>query len=302
MVIPVRDAVATLGRTLDALSRQSLPPREVLVVDDRSSDGSAELAAAHPAVTRVLRLSGDSARGPGAARNLGASVASGEVLAFTDADCVPSAGWLEACVAALDALDLVQGAVEPLGPVGPFDRTVRVGAPRGLFQTANLLVRAPAFRSLGGFEPWLMPRDGKELGEDVWLGWRAVRAGVRVGFAADAVVAHAVFPRGARDAAREQRRLQHFPEIVARIPELRSVLCWRRAFLSSRTAAFDGASAGVAAALVARRPALALAALPYAALLARERSPRVAAGRAAADAVGAAALARGSVAARTLLL
>jgi cellulose synthase/poly-beta-1,6-N-acetylglucosamine synthase-like glycosyltransferase len=301
VVIPVRDAVATLGRTLDALSRQTLAPREVIVVVDGSTDGSAALARAHPAVTRVLLLSGGSS-GPGAARNAGAAAATGAVLAFTDADCVPAPDWLAAGMTALDRYDVVQGAVEPRGPVGPFDRTVRVAAPRGLFQTANLFVRASAFSSLRGFEPWLMPRDGKELGEDVWLGWRAVRAGLRVDFSADAVVAHEVFPRTARAAAAEQARLQHFPEMVARIPELRSALCWRRAFLSSRTAAFDFAAAGLAAAAASRRPALAAAALPYAALLVRERSPRVAAGRAAADAVSFAALARGSVRARSFLL
>lgn len=301
MVIPVRDAAATIGRTLDALSRQTSPPDEVIVVDDRSADDSAAIASRHPVVTQVLRLSGD-LNGPGSARNLGAASASSGVLAFTDADCVPAEGWLAAGVAALASADLVQGAVVADGAVGPFDRTVRVSAPRGLFQTANLFVTRSAFLGLGGFERWLMPADGKELGEDVWLGWRAVRAGLRVDFAADAVVAHAVFPRGAVAAAREQARAQHFPEMVTRIPELRSVLCWRRAFLSSRTAAFDAAVLGSLTAFVARSPRWCSFALPYVWLLVRERSVRVAGGRVLADGVTFGALVRGCVRARTLLL
>jgi hypothetical protein len=306
VVIPARDAAGTLPRTLDALAAQDEPADEVIVVDDGSADGTAELAGGHAVVDRVLRQDG---AGPGAARNRGWRAARGEVVAFTDADCFPLPAWLATARRLIAGADLVQGAVRPERRAGVFDRTVSVTGAHGLFETANLVVRRPVLEALGGFEPWLMPADGKELGEDVWLGWRATRAGLRVAFAPELVVEHAVIPRSARAAIAEQRRLQHFPAMTARIPELRSVLCFRRVFLSRRTAAFDAAVAGVAAAALARRPALALAALPYTAMLAREARPqprrlaaRLVAARIAADAVGAGGLARGSVAARSLLL
>ena len=306
MIIPVRDAAATLPRTLAALAAQDERPLEVIVVDDGSADGGAELAERHPVVTAVLRQPG---AGPGAARNRGAAAATGDVLAFTDADCFPRPTWLAAGLRALRDADLVQGAVLPERPCGVFDRTVSVTHPHGLFETANMLVRRGTFEGLGGFEPWLAPKDGKELGEDVWLGWRAVRSGARVAFAEDAVVEHAVFERGAREAVAELRRLEWFPVMAARIPELRDVLFYRRVFHSRRSAAFDAAVAGLAVSALARRPAPLLATLPYASLLYREvrRHPlrfavKLAAARVAGDVVSALALTRGNLRARTILL
>ena len=103
-------------------------------------------------------------------------------------------------------------------------------------------------------------------------------------------------------------RLEHFPAIVARVPELRDTLCWGRLFLNRRTAAFDAALAGAAGAAATRSALPLAAALPYAVVslrrAARFRSsaPKAVAWDLVADAVGLAALVRGSVAARTPLL
>jgi glycosyltransferase involved in cell wall biosynthesis len=306
VIIPARDAASTLGRALDALAGQERPAHEVVVVDDGSRDGTAELAEAHSVVDRVVRRDGG---GPGAARNAGAAATSGDVLAFTDADCFPDPSWLAEGVRAIAEADLVQGAVWPERPVGVFDRSVTVAYSHGLFETANLLLRRELFDALGGFEPWLMPVDGKELGEDVWLGWRAVRSGARVTFCASAVVRHAVFERGARGFVAERTRLRHFPAMAARIPELRDGFFYARFFLTRRSAAFDAATAGLAVALLARRPAAAIAAAPYASMLVRAARPhpwrfrvKLVAALVAADAVGARELLRGSAAARTILL
>jgi glycosyltransferase involved in cell wall biosynthesis len=291
VVIPARDAAATLPRTLDALARQTVGRErfEVVVVDDGSRDGTGSLAQAADVVDRVVRT--DAPAGPGAARNAGAAVATGAVLAFTDADCFPEPGWLEHGLAALREADLVQGVVRPERDPGPFDRTVWVSAPGGLFETANLLVRRDVFLALGGFPRGLTPGGGKEMGEDVLFGWTARRSGARIAFAEDAVVRHAVFPRGPRAYIGERRRLAAFPALAAAVPELRSAVFWRRGFLNARSAAFDAAVIGLAV----RRPA---AALPYATLVARDArrlGPRAAAVRVAADAVGAAALVAGSI-------
>jgi len=254
----------------------------------------------------VLRQEG---KGPGAARNAGAAATSGDVLAFTDADCFPEPSWLAEGVRAVGDADLVQGMVWPERPLGVFDRSVTVAYSHGLFETANLLLRRELFDALGGFEPWLMPVDGKELGEDVWLGWRAVRSGARVTFCADAVVHHAVFERGAGEFVAERARLRYFPAMAARVPELRRGFFYRRLFHSRRSAAFDAAAAGIALAALGRRPLPALAAAPYAIMLARAARPhpwrfrvKLVAALVAADGVGAWGLLRGSVAARTILL
>jgi glycosyltransferase involved in cell wall biosynthesis len=306
VIVPALDAAATLGRTLACLAEQrGAPAHEVIVVDDGSRDGTAELA--ERAGARVLRERG---LGPGAARNRGAAVARGGVLAFTDADCFPAPGWLAAGVRALAAADLVQGRVEPEAGVelGPFDRTLRVTRERGLYETANLLVRRELFDRLGGFVAPFAPDVGKELAEDTWLGWRARRAGARTAFADDALVHHAVFRRRARGYVAERRRLVHFPELARQVPELRRELFFARVFLSPRSAAFDAALVGFAAAAAARAPVALAAALPYAALVTRQAldwgrlAPRIAVVEPAADAIAFAALVRGSLRARSPLL
>src|SRR5437764_854251 len=125
VVVPARNAAATIERALDAVARQELgEPYETIVVDDGSADGTPELAERSRAPgLRVLRQRPES---PSAARNRGASEARGDVLAFTDADCFPTPGWLAAGLAALEGADLVQGAVERQAPDGRIrlDRTL----------------------------------------------------------------------------------------------------------------------------------------------------------------------------------
>jgi glycosyltransferase involved in cell wall biosynthesis len=319
VVVPARNASATLPATLRALERQDFAGEyEVIVVDNCSRDDTGELARA--AGVRVLRMKLD--RGPGPARNAGARAGTAPVVAFTDADCEPAPDWLTAGLAALEAVDIVQGAVSPTPgvEVGPFDRTVWVGQWTGLFETANLLVRREVFERCGGFwpfldgenrlgdEPGLRPSlDEGPFGEDLWFGYRAMRDGARTAFASDALVHHAVFPRGIAGFVRERRRTRYFPAAVRVAPELRGFF-WQRYFLSARSAAFDAAVVGVLGAAAARRPVFAALALPYARMATRgarpwRRSSVVAAGaRCAADAVGAVNLWRGSAAARTPVL
>jgi hypothetical protein len=232
------------------------------------------------------------------------------MLAFTDADCVPEPTWLAAGLAALEQADLVQGRVAPDPAVerGPFDRTIHVDQERGFYEAANLLLRRDLFERLGGFEDWLEVEIGKPLAEDVWLGWHARRKGARTVFCPEALVYHAVFPRGPADYVAERRRLRYFPAMARRIPELRDAMFYRRWFLTRRSAEFDAAVVALALCTLTRKPLPALAALPYARTLYgkakawRRTSALVTAADVAADAVGFAALVRGSIRYRTPVL
>jgi glycosyltransferase involved in cell wall biosynthesis len=298
VIVPARDARGTLPRTLAALEGQDFDGSyEVIVVDDGSRDQTASVA--HEYGVTVLR---QPPLGPAAARNLGAAHASSPVLAFCDADVFPSRGWLRSGLAALERAELVQGRVLPdqLARLGPFDRTIWVTSAAGLWETANLFVTRELFDRLGGFEQWLAPRRGKALAEDVWFGQRALRAGAVAAFSDEALAYHAVFRRSWRGYVRERERLQYFPAMAAKMPELRSGFLYRRLFLNRRTAAFDLAVAGALTAIATGRRYPLAATLPYL-RLARARGDAIAAD-ACADAVGLIALLSGSLRYRSVVL
>jgi glycosyltransferase involved in cell wall biosynthesis len=313
VIVPARDAADTIEATLEGLAAQTdAPPFEVIVVDSGSSDGTPVIAAI--AGAKVLHNDGGE---PAGSRNMGAALAFGDVLAFTDADCAPEPGWLAAGVAALEhGVDLVQGSVAPIRGAWPYDRTVSVGGEHGLYETASLFVRREAFERIGGFEPvpGLGIGTGQPFGEDAWFAWRLKRAGARSMFAADARVCHEVFARGPGGWIWERRRTSLFPPLVALIPELRSSFLHGRWFLSAASFKFDLAIAGgVLAALTAgrtRRPAAVLLlafAAPYAADVGSDTRSRGAAptyplARVAADALTFAALVAGSIRSRTAVL
>jgi glycosyltransferase involved in cell wall biosynthesis len=308
VIVPARNAAGTITDTVAALEAQDFRREwELILVDDGSDDATVPRARA-VASDRLTVIPGEG-HGAGEARNRGVAAARAELLAFTDADCAPQPGWLSAGVAALENADLVQGRVvpDPGVPLGPFDRTLWVDGERGFYETANLFVRRDLFDSLGGFEEWLRI-GGRPFAEDLWFGWRAVRAGARTQFVSDALVHHAVFPRGALDFVDERRRLVHFPAVARRVPEFRRRTMFAGVFLSRRSAAFHAAAAGVAVAAARRSPLPLAAALPYGWMIGRwarpyrKRAPLVAAVGTVADAVGVAALAYGSARARSLVL
>lgn len=83
VVIPAFNAERTLAATLASVLAQTVAPAEVLVVDDGSTDGTAELAAHFSPLIRVLRQPNT---GPGAATSLGVRQAASPIVALVDAD------------------------------------------------------------------------------------------------------------------------------------------------------------------------------------------------------------------------
>ncbi len=233
MVIPVKDRRELLGRALDGLAAQTYPDFEVVVVDDGSTDGSGELARERVILGRPVRVLDGGGSGAVAARTLGVDAAEGELLAFTDSDCVPSPRWLELAVEAVDAgADLVNGRTIPDRPVLPLERSMGSGL-EGLYPTCNVVYRRDAFDRAGRFDGdagrrWGFRPDrrskGDGFGEDTLLAWRVVRDGGTAAYVEEAIVEHAVFPPDGKDVLSRTARVAAFPAMIKEIPELRPTL------------------------------------------------------------------------------
>ncbi|MEQ1878072.1 MAG: glycosyltransferase family 2 protein, partial [Bdellovibrionia bacterium] len=113
VIIPARNAEATLQSVLAAV-RNSRPSLEVIVVDDGSSDRTAEIASASGA--RVFRMRYQ--MGAGYCRNYGARMATGDVFIFLDADVVPATDYLEIIEAEISSGAGGVGGRYLLDPVG----------------------------------------------------------------------------------------------------------------------------------------------------------------------------------------
>lgn len=92
VVVPAYNAERTINKTVEALLSQKIERSyEIIVIDDGSTDATQEILRKYP-----IKLISQKNAGPSAARNVGWKAASGEIVAFTDSDCVPVPGWLEA--------------------------------------------------------------------------------------------------------------------------------------------------------------------------------------------------------------
>ncbi len=189
VVLPVRDGMPWLEDQLRALAAQKCDePWEVMVVDNGSTDGSRELAVKWAEEYERFHLVDASAEeGASAARNSGVRAASGELVAFCDADDVVHAGWLASCVAALRNADVVAGVFDfwSLNGIRPSRSTPAAFRQLGFLPAglgANLAVRRSTFEAVGGFTEELLP------GEDIDLCWRLQLEGYRFRIARNAIV------------------------------------------------------------------------------------------------------------------
>lgn len=189
VVIPVKDGAALLRPCLDAVVREA-GDNPVVVVDDGSTDGTAELAEEHGA--QVLRRDGG---GPYRARNDGWRSTSTDLVVFTDARCRPHPGWLSGLLRAMDdpATAVAGGDVVALSGARPAQRYVAKWQPlapdRGLghpflpfLPTCNIVTRRKVLETVDGF---------REIrsGGDLDFCWRVQLAGLgKVGYAEDAAV------------------------------------------------------------------------------------------------------------------
>jgi cellulose synthase/poly-beta-1,6-N-acetylglucosamine synthase-like glycosyltransferase len=194
VIVPVRDGESTIADCLDAILATDYPAdrREILVIDNGSSDGTAAMIQARP--VRYLR---EGRRGVSNARNRGIAESRGEILAFVDADCQVEPQWLTELVRPFEDPEVgsVAGDLRHTPPTTPAER--QAARMLGNWQrfafasnpaypiTANAAYRRDVLERIGPFDPHMT------RAQDVELGLRfQERSGLRLAYAERATARH----------------------------------------------------------------------------------------------------------------
>jgi GT2 family glycosyltransferase len=195
VVVPHYQDLVSLDACLAALTAQTFPKDEyeIVVADNNSPVG---IAAVEATIAGRARLTVATEKGAGPARNAGVLATTGELLAFTDCDCVPAPGWLAAGIAALVKAPVIGGRMtvsmgspksgaEAFESIFAFDNEDYVKR-KGFTVTANLFCSRATFDAVGPF------RTG--VSEDTEWCWRARDLGYPIAYAPDAVCSHPARP------------------------------------------------------------------------------------------------------------
>lgn len=197
VVVPTYERHAQLNVLMERLDAQETTDFEVIVVDQSAK----RWRAADKPHRFALHYVHSEVKGAVAARNLGGFLARGEVIVFTDDDCLPKPNWLANACNWFHDPDIVglEGFIQSNHLNDAAWRPVTNSGCIGLgFMTANLLVRNAAFQELDGFD---VAFDHPHFREDTDFGWRLQKLG-KVPFASDVEVFHPAQPRSvARESA-----------------------------------------------------------------------------------------------------
>lgn len=231
VVIPHLNQLDALERCLLSLRRQSYPADrfEIILVDNGSSADLTDLQARH----ERLRIFREPRPGPGLARNRGVEAATGEILAFIDADCRAAESWIAAGVAALaeagstgvvggdvriDFVDPARlSALEAYEAVFAFRQKLYISQ-HHYSGSGNLVMRRDVFRTVGGFA-------GIDIAEDVDWGRRARAAGYPARYHPEMMIFHPARSSFAELQAKWRRHIAH--QLASHRAEGRSPLAWR---------------------------------------------------------------------------
>jgi glycosyltransferase involved in cell wall biosynthesis len=207
VVVCAYNAARTIGECLDGVAALDYPDYEVIVVDDGSTDATADIAAAHGA--RVFRTPN---RGLSSARNTGLFASTGAIVAYLDSDAFPDPHWLRYLAASFEASTHAGIGGPNIAPLdsAPVAQCV-ARAPGGPIHVllsdleaehipgCNMAFRREALMAIGGFDPRY-----DAAGDDVDVCWRLMEHGSTLGFSPAAMVWH--HPRDSVGAYWRQQR------------------------------------------------------------------------------------------------
>jgi glycosyltransferase involved in cell wall biosynthesis len=194
VVVCAYNAESTMDACLTSLRELRYPAYEVIVVDDGSTDRTGQIADGYEGIHVIHQEN----RGLSAARNVGIAASRGDIVAFTDSDCVADPDWLHYLVSTF----LASGRPAVGGPNLPPPEDSRVAScvavsPGGPLHVllddeeaehipgCNMAFRREVLEEIGGFDPIY-----RAAGDDVDLCWRLQERGHRIGFSPAAMVWH----------------------------------------------------------------------------------------------------------------
>jgi O-antigen biosynthesis protein len=184
----------TLDRCLESLQHINYPDYEVILVDDGSTDNTQEIAGRHPWVKNIHQEN----KGLSFARNVGAQASCGEVLVYTDSDCMADPDWLYYLIGTLLSGDYAGVGGPNISP--PAENWVQAcvaaapGGPSHVLLTdvvaehipgCNMAFHRWAFDQVGGFDS-----EYRKAGDDVDFCWRLQQSGGVIAFSPAAIVWH----------------------------------------------------------------------------------------------------------------
>jgi glycosyltransferase involved in cell wall biosynthesis len=219
VIIAVHNGATTVGRALDSVIAQCYLSDEIIVVDDGSTDGTADIVSTHPGPIRLIQQTN---QGVSVARNRAVGEAKGDWLAFLDADDVyfpHRLKWHADWIAEDPDLDFLTGDQEYREPDGATLRTHMANTPAGRLllekakgalrvevntgaefrafvaehfgDTHTLTLPRSTFLEIGGYPP------GRTVCEDVSLLIRLLARSKRVGVITRPMAAYYVYPSSA---------------------------------------------------------------------------------------------------------
>ncbi len=174
VIIPAYNCERDIAKCLDSILNQSYPREdfEVIVVDNNSTDNTAKVIKKYN-----VKYALEKRQSSYAARNKGLSLAKGEILVFTDADCIPVKDWLTAYLDCFSktGLKLIAGSIEISlkdldNPWMIYDKLNHMNQQllvktKNFAATANLMVHRDVFSTVGEFDPELISGGDSEFGQ-----------------------------------------------------------------------------------------------------------------------------------------
>ena len=192
VIIPIYNGAKFLDDAFKGLEHQTIDPKsfEVIAIDDGSTDTSYDFLMKYAKNSPKFTFQFDRQKNSGVShtRNVGASRATGEFLAFLDQDAIPRPNWLESALECFrdSRTSVVEGRIQAIKIFEATPLThILENETGGRFMTANCIFRASVFREVGGFDlnfPYFL--------EDSDIAFSILRLGHKIHWAPEVVVDH----------------------------------------------------------------------------------------------------------------